>query len=287
MKSLYDVTGLPKVKELVKKRVSIIKYYQMREAQGIPTKQSMQLHLLLTGNPGTGKTTVARILGDIYKDLGVISPDAKFVEVDRSNLVGQYIGQTSDITRRKIEEAKGGILFIDEAYTLVSDRGKNDFGKEALEVIMKAMVDASSKLVVFAAGYPDKMCEFLEANPGLASRFGLRADASGSLYNSIVNDQLYFEDYQPHQLTCIFKLICRKNHFQFTNDFLAKLEEIFHFLYQNRGNNFGNGRDVRNIFNQCEENLANRIQLEFQLATAQSISKEQLITFDVSDLPQI
>ena len=169
MKELNDLVGLESVKEEIGRLVNLLRVQQMRQEFGLQNKGTSR-HMVFYGNPGTGKTTVARLLADIYRELGLL-PTGQLVEVDRAGLVGGYVGQTAIKTSEVIEQAVGGVLFIDEAYTLTAHKGQNDFGQEAVETILKAMEDYRDELIVIAAGYTDLMQEFLESNPGLKSRF--------------------------------------------------------------------------------------------------------------------
>ena len=219
-------------------------------------------HLVFSGNPGTGKTTVARLLARIYKGLGVLS-GGQLIEVDRSKLVAGYVGQTAIRTQKMIQKAMGGILFIDEAYTLSSSIGSNDYGQEAIDTVLKAMEDHRDDFVVIVAGYPDLMKNFLESNPGLKSRF-----------NKFIN----FEDYNEDELTDIFKGMCKKSGYVIDADVEHYVHDIFAERYVKRGKNFANGRDVRNFFENAIANQANR------LACGIDLTDEELSTLTIDDV---
>ena len=184
--------------------------------------------MVFSGNPGTGKTTVARIVAKIYGCLGLLST-GHLVEVDRSGLVGNFVGHTATKTRKVIEQAKGGILFIDEAYALAKDSA-NDYGQEAIEVILKAMEDHRDELVVIVAGYTDRMEGFLASNPGLRSRFPR---------------MVTFPDYPAEELEEIFRREARRTQYRIADEAGAALKGELERLWQQRGPNFANARDVR------------------------------------------
>ncbi len=237
---LEELIGLDNIKHDVEELSSLMKIQKMREEKGmkaVPTS----LHLVFAGNPGTGKTTVARILAQLYKEIGVLSK-GQLVEVDRSGLVAGYVGQTAIKTQEKIEEAMGGILFIDEAYTLAKEG--NDYGQEAIDTILKAMEDHRKDFIVIVAGYTEPMKKFVESNPGLKSRF---------------NKYLYFEDYTAEELTKIFHLQCEKYSYHMSDEVKAKTEELIRELEENKDDNFANAREVRNLFEDIITNQARRV----------------------------
>ena len=218
-------------------------------------------HLVFLGNPGTGKTTVARILSKIYKQLGVLET-GQLVEVDRAGLVAGYVGQTALKTKEKIDEAMGGILFIDEAYTLA--KGGNDFGQEAIDTILKAMEDNRDAFIVIVAGYPGPMEAFLDSNPGLKSRF---------------NKRILFEDYTNEELLSIFEVFCRKYGVTLNAEAQECVQQYLSKLCANKPENFANGREMRNLFEGAVSNQANR------LASYTDISDNDLSEIIVKDLP--
>ena len=241
MEHLESLVGLDEVKKDVKNLINLIKVRKLRQENDLPVPP-MSLHMVFMGNPGTGKTTVARILGGLYAAIGVLSK-GQLVEVDRSGLVAGYVGQTALKTKEVINSALGGVLFIDEAYAL-SAGGENDFGREAIETILKAMEDHRDELVVIVAGYDEPMEKFLSSNPGLESRF---------------NKYFHFPDYNGEQLLAIFKSQCKKNSYILSDDAEKAAMEMFTALYENRDDNFGNGRDVRNCFEDMIVRQSNRV----------------------------
>ena len=230
MAQLDELVGLEDVKKDVKSLVNLMKVRKLRQQNDLPVPP-MSLHMVFMGNPGTGKTTVARLVGGLYAAIGVLSK-GQLVEVDRSGLVAGYVGQTALKTQEVIKSALGGVLFIDEAYSL-SAGGENDFGREAIETILKAMEDHRDDLIVIVAGYDEPMKGFLTSNPGLESRF---------------NKYFYFPDYNGEQLMAIFRSQCSKNGYTLTDESEKAAIDFFTELYEDRTENFGNGRDVRNCF---------------------------------------
>ena len=260
MENLESLVGLDEVKKDVKNLVNLMKVRKLRQENDLPVPP-MSLHMVFMGNPGTGKTTVARLVSSLYASIGVLSK-GQLVEVDRSGLVAGYVGQTALKTQEAIQSALGGVLFIDEAYSL-SSGGENDFGREAIETILKAMEDHRDDLIIIVAGYDEPMEEFLSSNPGLESRF---------------NKYFHFPDYTGEQLLAIFKSQCSKNSYVMTEEAEKKAAEFFNRLYEERDDNFGNGRDVRNRFEDMIVRQSNRV------AVMEAPTKDDLMAVLPEDL---
>ena len=254
---LDSYIGLQTVKEEVHNLINMASVYQLRRQHGLPTTD-MSLHLVFTGNPGTGKTMMARMMARIYRSLGILSK-GQLVEVDRSGLVAGYVGQTALKTQKVIEKAMGGVLFIDEAYAL-NGKSENDFGQEAIDTILKAMEDHRDDLVVIVAGYTELMDKFIHSNPGLESRF---------------NRFLLFEDYTPEEMFEIFKMRCGKGYVlapeaePLVRDYIAE---------ESADPSFGNARGVRNLFEHILVAQNNR------LAKLETVTREDLMTITPDDV---
>ncbi len=263
LKELHELVGLEGIKKNIEDLTNFLKVQKIREEKGLNTSNN-SLHAVFMGPPGTGKTTVARMLGRIFKHLGYLEK-GHLVETDRAGMVAGYVGQTAIKADEIITAALGGVLFIDEAYSLTSG-GLNDFGSEAIEILLKRMEDHRKNLVVVVAGYPDEMEIFIQSNPGLQSRF---------------NRYFEYDHFTVIQLLKIFKLIAKKADFTLTKDAEDKLTEILERVYEKRHRGFGNARTVRNLFEKIIEHQANRI------VSITPITEKILITLVEEDIPDI
>ncbi len=255
---LDSYVGMDAIKAEVRSLINMVQVYKLRREHDLPTTD-MSLHMVFSGNPGTGKTTVARIMARIYHSLDILSK-GQLVEVDRSGLVAGYVGQTALKTQKVIEKAMGGVLFIDEAYAL-NGKSENDFGQEAIDTILKAMEDHRDDLVVIVAGYTELMDRFIHSNPGLESRF---------------NRFLEFEDYTTEQMVAIFKMQCKKGCYvlaqgteELVRDFIAE---------ESAGDSFGNARGVRNLFEHILVAQNNR------LAKLEKVTRDDLMQIMPDDV---
>ena len=257
LSELDSYIGLQVVKDEVHDLINMVQVYKLREQHDLPTTD-MSLHMVFTGNPGTGKTMMARMMARIYRSLGILSK-GQLVEVDRSGLVAGYVGQTALKTQKVIEKAMGGVLFIDEAYAL-NGRSENDFGQEAIDTILKAMEDHRDDLVVIVAGYTELMDKFIHSNPGLESRF---------------NRFLLFEDYTAEEMFDIFKMRCGKGYVlapeaePLVRDYIAE---------ESADSSFGNARGVRNLFEHILVAQNNR------LAKLETVTRDDLMTITPDDV---
>ena len=262
LETLDALVGLESIKQSVKSLVNYVKIRELRKENELPNP-ALSLHMVFTGNPGTGKTTVARILSELYKAIGVLSK-GQLIEVDRSGLVAGFVGQTALKTTEAVTSALGGILFIDEAYALAPEVGTgNDFGREAIETLLKLMEDNRDDLIVIVAGYNDPMERFITSNPGLESRF---------------NRYFFFEDYNSEELYEIFDLMCQKSQYVLTDDAKEYAKEQFIMIYENRDENFGNARHVRNFFENIVTVHSDRV------SSLEEHTREDLTTIILEDL---
>ena len=264
LKELDALVGLHRVKADVRQLINFLKVQKMREEKGM-LAAPISRHLVFYGNPGTGKTTMARLLAQVYRSLQILSR-GHLIESDRGDLVAGYVGQTALKVKEVVRQALGGVLFIDEAYALKGEGRGNDFGQEAVETLLKLMEDHRHDFVVIVAGYTEKMEEFISSNPGLRSRF---------------TKFLHFEDYTPEQLVEIFKGFCAKASFKLTPDAEQRLLELFKLLSLARDESFGNARTARNLFEMTISKQANRI------VTLPNINEEILATIDEVDIPTV
>ncbi len=259
LKELEELIGLESVKKEVLLCINLLRINKMRKEKGLPELQTSN-HMVFTGHPGTGKTTVARIMARIYKCLGVVSK-GQLIETDRSGMVAGYMGQTALKTAQIIKKAKGGVLFIDEAYSLSSEDGSNDYGKEAIDTLVKGMEDYRDDLVVIVAGYVDEMKKFILMNPGLRSRF---------------NKYINFENYTATEMLEIFKLSCEKTKFILSPE--AEEATLSFFSQFEDDATFGNGRGVRNFFDKVVTNQATRI------LTIENPTEQEFRTIEKEDI---
>ncbi len=262
LQELDSLVGLEKVKKDVYSLLNFIKVAKIRKEKGLKVP-TISYHLVFTGNPGTGKTTIARLVAQLYYKMGILAK-GQLVETDRSALVAGYLGQTAIKTQKVIQEALGGVLFIDEAYSLAGE-GEDSYGKEAIETLLKAMEDHRDDLVVIVAGYDELMHKFIDSNPGLRSRF---------------NKFFHFPDYEGSDLLKIFERFCSNNGYCISDEVAAKLLEQFHVMYENRQEHFGNARTIRNIFETAICCQADRI------ASLPEMSEEDLVVLTESDIQQ-
>ncbi len=258
---LENLVGLSSVKDEITKLANFIKIQQVRKSKGLKTPE-LSYHCVFTGNPGTGKTTVARIMASIYKDLGILRK-GHLVETDRSGLVAEYVGQTAVKTNKIIDSALDGVLFIDEAYSLVQS-AKEDFGQEAISTLLKRMEDDRNRLVVILAGYGSEMKVFIDSNPGLQSRF---------------NRYIHFPDYTKDELKKIFVSNASNNQYTLDNEAIVRLEKVMSNAVENKDKNFGNARFVRNLFEKSIQNQAMR------LSSQSCITEDLLSTLKAEDIP--
>lgn len=258
---LRSLIGLDSVKTEIETLTNFIKIQQERQLKGLKTSQ-LSYHCIFTGNPGTGKTTVARIVAEIYKELGILKK-GHLVETDRSGLVAEYVGQTAVKTNKIIDTALDGVLFIDEAYSLISN-SENDYGKEAIATLLKRMEDNRDRLVVILAGYSNEMQQFINSNPGLQSRF---------------NRYIEFPDYSAEELYQIFELNLKQFDYTFAEDVKNPLKIFLEQTINNKDNNFGNARFIRNLFEKTIERQANRLSKEYNL------TNEKLSEICFEDIP--
>jgi AAA+ superfamily predicted ATPase len=244
LKELDGLIGLEEIKKEIRDHINYLNFVKVRKEKGFEDSGKIALHSVFTGNPGTGKTTVVRLLGKIYQKMGLLSK-GHVKEVDRSDLVAQYIGQTAPKVKKIIDESRGGILFIDEAYSLTrAGEDSNDFGPEVIEILLKEMSDGKGDLAIMCAGYPKEMDEFVDSNPGMKSRIS-------HYYN--------FPDYLPEELYQICEYAAKKNSVTLTPDAQMLLQEQLVNAYRDRDNAFGNARFAHALINEAKMTLGLRL----------------------------
>ena len=260
LNELNSLVGLKDVKSKVNDLITYQKVQKLREKHKLHITKST-LHLAFTGNPGTGKTTVARIVGRIYKQIGLLSK-GHFIEVSRTDLIAGYQGQTALKVKKVIESAKGGVLFIDEAYSITENDNNDSYGKECLTELTKALEDYREDLVVIVAGYTEPMNKFFESNPGLKSRF---------------NTFIEFQDYNVEELEEILMTMCENNDYLLNEELKIKVKKFFTDQLSNKNQNFANGRMVRNVYDDLIMCQARRI------VNIENITREDLLLITEKD----
>ncbi|MBA3665903.1 MAG: AAA family ATPase [Bacteroidetes bacterium] len=266
---LDALIGLENVKKSIRENITYLNFTKLRKEKGFDDSSKLALHSMFTGNPGTGKTTIVKMLGKIYHQMGLLTK-GHVVEVDRAALVGEYIGQTAPKTKKMIDSARGGILFIDEAYSLArSDDDSKDFGKEVIEILLKEMSDGPGDIAIIGAGYPKQINHFIESNPGLKSRFA---------------HYFHFEDYMPEELYQIAAYAAKQKQINFSPDADSYLKEQLTEAYRKRDENFGNARFVNAVVDEAKQDMGLRLMKSKDLA---ALSNEDLSTILVEDLQQV
>lgn len=269
LKELDQFIGLNNIKTEIHNQINYLNFLKLRREKGFEDQNQINLHSVFTGNPGTGKTTVVNQLGKIYKAMGLLSK-GHVVEVDRADLVAEYIGQTAPKVKKQIEAARGGILFIDEAYALSRQGDDNkDYGKEVIEILLKEMSDGTGDIAIMVAGYPREMNVFLNSNPGLRSRFG---------------QYYHFEDYLPEELMQIAMLTAHRKKLNLTDDAKIYLEKKLTDAYRSRDESFGNARFATSLIHEAKQNLAIRI---MKHTSPQTLSEEEISTISLEDIEKI
>jgi SpoVK/Ycf46/Vps4 family AAA+-type ATPase len=265
---LNNLAGLDSVKQEIRTFALYAQAQKKRKNAGLKSIPSPALHMVFTGNPGCGKTTVARVLGGVFKDLGLVRKNS-VTEVDRGDLVGEYIGETAQKTMRLLRKAKGGILFIDEAYALTYTDSPRDFGNEAISTLMKHMEDHRQDTVIIVAGYQEPMKHFLRSNPGLSSRFPVHIE---------------FPDFNVEELVRIFDLLCQENDFILTDEARTKVHNLVKKQKREQESEFANGRAVRSLFEKTLRRQAERIILE-DIEDAESLNKITAADMEGENVP--
>ncbi len=265
-KELEELIGLEKVKSEIDELSTFLQFIKIRAEKGIEDKTINSNNLIFTGNPGTGKTTVAKLLGKIYKSLGVLS-SGHLIEVGRAELIAEFIGQTAPKVKKVIEKARGGVLFIDEAYSLArKGESEKDYGKEAIEILLKEMSDGAGDLVIIYAGYPTEMNDFVNSNPGIKSRIG---------------QTIHFDDYTPKELFGIALFAANKKNVTLSIDAQKLLQENLYEVYRTRDNDFGNARYVFSVIQEAKTELAMRV---MSGKNSKELSKEEISLITLEDI---
>ncbi len=268
MQKLEELIGLEEIKKKIKDHINYLNFIKLRKEKGLDDKEEISLHSIFTGNPGTGKTTLVKMLGKIYHKMGLLSV-GHVHEVDRADLVGEFIGQTAPKVRKAIDEAKGGILFIDEAYMLAREGDSKDYGKEVIEVLIKEISDGNGDIAIMVAGYPKEMENFIQSNPGLKSRFKYH---------------FHFEDYTPDELLQIAQFAASKRLVSITPEAQKLIQEIMIESYRTRTNSFGNARYAYAIIDEGKMNMGLRL---MQRKDIKKLSEEKLSTIEKEDIQKI
>ncbi len=269
MTRLDALIGLQQIKKQVREHAQYIQFLQLRRRKGIEEKEEVAVHSVFIGNPGTGKTTVAKMMGMLYKKMGILSK-GHVKEVDRVDLVGEYIGQTAPKVKEAIEKARGGVLFIDEAYSLArTNDDSKDFGREVIEMLVKEMSNGEGDLAVIVAGYPKEMQHFLDSNPGLKSRFKL---------------YYYFDDYLPQELAQIAEFACSEKNVRFGPRAKDAVDKIIIDSFRSRDRSFGNARFVYDLVEKAKQNMAHRV---MSATRPDSLQEDDLMTIRLEDVEKI
>lgn len=263
---LDSLIGLDNIKTQVRQLMLSVETTLDRRKNGTTTAKLPAIHIVFKGNPGTGKTTVARILGELFNSIGLL-PSSKVIECDRSKLVAQYVGQTAPLVNEYCDKAMGGILFIDEAYSLTKQTDNNSFGQEAVDTLLKRMEDDRGKFIVIVAGYTDEMNSFLQSNPGLESRF---------------NTNFEFKDYEPDDLLKIYQRFVAKESFILTDAALAKASVVIKKLYAARTKDFGNARAMRTLW----EDTYKYFSVRYQNLPSEKQTSETVNTIEAEDIKE-
>jgi SpoVK/Ycf46/Vps4 family AAA+-type ATPase len=266
--TLDELVGLTEIKSQIREYIEYLKFEKIRKDKGLNSTKELKLHTVLTGNPGTGKTTVAKQLGKIYKAMGLLTI-GHIHEVDRADLVGEYIGQSAPKVREAIKKARGGILFIDEAYALYRKGTRNDYGHEVIEILLKEMSDGPGNLIVVCAGYPAEMSAFINSNPGLKSRF---------------SHFFHFPDYMPEELMAIADLGFSQRQLSVTDDAKELLFKQLTKSFRARNRSFGNARFVMSVVDESKRNMALRL---MKAENTEKLTAEELSQVVKSDVQEV